>query len=140
MLERSIEQGLLEYCAENKISVLSYNSIAKGILSGAFHLYGKKLADDDFRQQKLLFKPHNLKLEQPLLEKLASVALNHNATVSQIAIAWTVAQNGMSSAIVGTQNIGHFEENIRAADISLSQNEISEIDELSKNIISQLHD
>lgn len=141
MLERSIEnsqngESLLAYCAENKISILSYNSIAKGILSGIFHLYGKKLAEDDFRQQKMLFKPHNLKRQLPLLQKLESIAKNYDATVSQVAIAWVIAQNGMSSAIVGTQNIKHFEENIKAANLELSASEINQLDEMSKLVIS----
>jgi len=137
MLERSIENGLLKHCNENQISVLSYNSIAKGILSGAFHLYGKALAEDDFRQQKLVFKPHNLKLEQPLLNLLSDIANTHEATVSQISIAWVIAQKGMSSAIVGTQNTKHFEENIKAVDIELSNDEIKQISQLSEEIISQ---
>ena len=63
LLQRKIEDGLLSYCADNQISVLSYNSIAKGILSGVFHFNGVKLDAEDFRNEKPLFFPENLETE-----------------------------------------------------------------------------
>lgn len=138
LLERKIEDGVLEFCAENQVSVLSYNSVAKGILTGAFHFKGAKLDVEDFRNEKPLFSKENMQIELPLLERLKEVAQAHNATVSQTAIAWVLAQNGMSSAIVGTQNLKHFIENIDAIDLELTQEELNHISETSKEVISRL--
>lgn len=138
LLQRKIEDGLLTYCAQNEISVLSYNSIAKGILSGVFHFGGVKLDPEDFRNEKPLFMADNLKTEIPLLERLKEVAGVHNATISQIAAAWVLARHGMSSAIIGTQNAKHFVENIRSVDIDLTEDEIAVLGNISNTVIGQL--
>lgn len=138
LLQREIETGLLEFCAENKISVLSYNSVAKGILTGAFHFYGAKLDEMDFRNQKPLFSAENMEHELPLLQLLQNIASEHQATISQVAAAWVLAKNGMTSAIIGTQNKKHFLENIHAIDLELSEKEMTELDEMSSGVISRL--
>lgn len=138
LLERDIEQGTLAFCEEHQISVFSYNSIAKGILSGAFHFYGAKLSAEDFRNQKPLFQAENMEIEQPLLEILKETAQKRQATISQIATAWILAQPGMSSALIGTQNPKHFVENLQAIDMELSNDEIHQIDKISKDVIAQL--
>lgn len=137
LLQRKIEDGLLAYCAQNKISVLSYNSIAKGILSGVFHFGGAKLDPEDFRNEKPLFMPENMKMEAPLLEKLREVAEAHNATIAQIAVAWVLAQDGMSSAIIGTQSAKHFVENIKSVAIDLTEDEIAVLGSISNAVIGQ---
>ena len=138
LLQRKIEDGLLSYCADNQISVLSYNSIAKGILSGVFHFNGVKLDAEDFRNKKPLFFPENLETEKPLMNSLKAVAQAHNGTISQIAAAWVLAQRGMSSAIIGTQNPRHFVENIHSVDIELTQEEIDVLDKTSSEVIGKL--
>ena len=138
LLQRKIEDGLLSYCADNQISVLSYNSIAKGILSGVFHFNGVKLDAEDFRNEKPLFFPENLETEKPLMNSLKAVAQAHNGTISQIAAAWVLAQRGMSSAIIGTQNPRHVVENIHSVDIELTQEEIDVLNKTSSEVIGKL--
>jgi myo-inositol catabolism protein IolS len=138
LLQRDIEAGVLNFCEENRISVLSYNSVAKGILTGAFHFYGAKLDEEDFRNLKPLFSEANRKTEQPLLDALKDIAKEHSATISQVAAAWVLAQKGMSSAIIGTQNYKHFTENIEAIDIILTEMELSRLSDISKSVIGKL--
>lgn len=138
LLQRKIEDGILAYCADNQISVLSYNSIAKGILSGVFHFNGVKLDEEDFRNEKPLFSPDNIETEKPLLNYLKELASAHQATISQIAAAWVLARRGMSSAIIGTQNLRHFVENIQSVDIGLEQEEIARLDKISSDVIGKL--
>lgn len=138
LLTRTIENGLLTFCQDNQISVLTYNSIAKGILSGAFHFGGAKLDAEDFRNEKPLFSPQNLKAEAPLLEALKEIAQAHGATISQIAAAWVMAQKGVSSAIIGTQNEKHFVENIQSVDLDLTAEELKKLDHTSAMVIDQL--
>ena len=66
LLCRGIEADVLPFCRENGISILTYNSIAKGILSGAFHLAGARVTD--FRTAKPLFQEAALAEELPLIE------------------------------------------------------------------------
>lgn len=138
LLTRNIENGLLTFCQDNQISVLTYNSIAKGILSGAFHFGGVKLDAEDFRNEKPLFSAHNLQAEAPLLKVLQKTAQAHGATISQIAAAWVMAQEGVSSAIIGTQNEKHFVENLESVDICLGEEEVRQLSDVSSSVISQL--
>ena len=139
LLERKVQlAGVLDFCKENQISVLSYNSIAKGILSGAFHFYGAKLDADDFRNQKPLFSKENLKIEEPLLRLLAELSEKYCASISRIAIAWVLAQHGMSSAIVGTQNENHFLDNLSASELQLDEADLEALNSCSSMVIERL--
>lgn len=139
LLERKIQfGGVLDFCHDNQISVLSYNSIAKGILSGAFHFFGAKLGAEDFRNQKPLFSAENMRAEQPLLNLLDATSKAHEASISQVAIAWVLKQRGMSSAIVGTQNEKHFINNLDAVDVELDASEVASLDECSRAVLEQL--
>ena len=136
LLTRGIEAEDLPFCAANDVSVLTYNSIAKGILSGAFHFGGKVVTD--FRTAKPLFQPDALQKETPLLVLLRDVAATHGVTLSQVAIAASLAHAGVSSTIVGTQNEQHFLDNLAAAELTLSESELTAIDETSARVIATL--
>lgn len=136
LLTRGIEKDVLPFCAQNSISVLTYNSIAKGILSGAFHFYGAQVTD--FRTAKPLFQPEALALELPLLNLLRDIAQAHSVTIAQVAIAASLSRKGVTSAIVGTQNPHHFLDNLAAADLVLQDDELSAIWETSDRVLRDL--
>lgn len=139
LLERKVQlSGVLDFCKENAISVLSYNSICKGILSGAFHFYGAKLDPDDFRNQKPLFTPANLQAETSLLESLRALAHKYHTSIACVAIAWVLAQPGMSSAIVGTQNERHFVDNLSAISVALEAADVELLNQSSLSVLEQL--
>lgn len=136
LLTRGIEAEDLPFCAEHNVSVLTYNSIAKGILSGAFHFGGKTVTD--FRTAKPLFQPEALQKELPLLELLRDIAATHGVTLSQVAITASLARKGVSSTIVGTQNEKHFLDNLAAAELTLTAEELTALDETSARVIASL--
>ena len=136
LLTRGIEKDVLPFCAQNSISVMTYNSIAKGILSGAFHFYGAQVTD--FRTAKPLFQPEALALELPLLNLLRDIAQAHSVTIAQVAIAASLSRKGVTSAIVGTQNPHHFLDNLAAADLVLQDDELSAIWETSDRVLRDL--
>lgn len=136
LLTRGIEMDVLPFCAQNSISVMTYNSIAKGILSGAFHFYGAQVTD--FRTAKPLFQPEALALELPLLNLLRDIAQAHSVTIAQVAIAASLSRKGVTSAIVGTQNPHHFLDNLAAADLVLQDDELSAIWETSDRVLRDL--
>ncbi|WP_206831922.1 aldo/keto reductase [Alicyclobacillus fructus] len=138
LLERRIEADVLPYCREHGIGVLTYSSVAKGILTGAYHLGGMKLAPNDFRQGRRLFKPEHLEAETPLIHCLKGIADRHGVHPAEIALAWILHQPGITSAIVGTQNIAHLEENVRAVDLALSQEDLRELDNVSRRVLAQI--
>ncbi len=118
LLQRKIEDDLMDFCHENDISIMSYNSIVKGVLTGVFH-HGKEVKD--FRKERPLF-----------------LADAKGATVAQIAIRWLFHLRGFTSAIIGTQNEKHFLDNLKSVDIALSDEEVARLSTVSKKVLEQL--
>ncbi|MCI3918719.1 aldo/keto reductase [Paenibacillus sp. TRM 82003] len=135
MLQRGIEHELLSYCIDNEISIMSYNSLAKGILTGIFHK-GEEVTD--FRKERPLFQPENLPKTAPLIRLLEEIAAAKGAALSQIAISWLLGRKGLTSAIVGTQKENHFFENLRAVEVQLTDEEAAKLDAASKQALKEL--
>ncbi|WP_028552576.1 aldo/keto reductase [Paenibacillus sp. UNC451MF] len=138
LLHRSIEQEVAPFCKQNNIAIMSYSSIAKGILTGAFHLGGKKLDENDFRSTRRLFLPDHLEKEEELIMVLKNIADSKGKAISQIAISWLLHQEALTTAIVGSQSIKHMKENIEAADIVLNSDELYKLDSVSKKVIASI--
>jgi len=138
LLHRGLEKEIFPFCIENSISVMSYSSIAKGILTGIFHFGGVKLKENDFRFTRRLFLPAHIKAETELLEVMKNIADSHQATCSQIALAWLFSKKGLVSALVGTQSEKHFYENIGALNVSISSQDITLLDKISAKVIAEI--
>jgi len=138
LLHRAIEQDIVPYCAEQAIGIMSYSSVAKGILTGVYHNGTVQIKDSDFRKDRRLFLPEHLLKEQELVDLLAELAREHEVTSSEIAIAWLLQQRAMTSAIVGTQNERHLTDNARAADVELAASELERLDRVSAKAIAEI--
>ena len=88
---RQVEQDALPYCIENNISILAYSPLAQGLLTGKFTL-GHKFYQADNRAKNKLFQGENFQRAQQALEQLRPIALVHNCTLTQLALAWLIAQ------------------------------------------------
>ena len=138
LLQRSLEDEILPYCMKNSISLMSYSSIAKGILSGAYHIGGLSINPDDFRAKRRLFIPEHMEKEKELILLMKEIADSKGVAISQIAVSWILQQPGMTSAIVGTQSEKHLMDNIKAADIVLTPAECEKLDLMSKKVLKSL--
>ena len=138
LLSRGIENEIMPFCQLEHISIFSYNSLAKGLLSGVFHTNGAVLQPEDFRKDKPLFQKENLLLERELILCLDRIAKAHNASLSQVAIRWTLEQPSMASTIIGTQNKRHFLDNIQASSLELSDDELSALRAVSDKVVASL--
>jgi len=81
----------LPYCIENNISILAYSLLAQGLLTGKFAL-GHQFDPADNRAKNKLFEGENFERAQQALQQLRPVALDHNCTLAQLALAWLIAQ------------------------------------------------
>lgn len=138
LLSRDIEEEIVPLCEEHHISILSYNSLAKGILTGAFHRHGTLLQPEDFRREKPLFQEENMLAERDMILCLEEIASKHGVSISQVAIRWALEQPAMTSAIVGTQNMRHFMDNIKASTLSLTDRELDTLCTISDQVIKRL--
>jgi aryl-alcohol dehydrogenase-like predicted oxidoreductase len=138
LLQRDLENEIQSFCGQNSISIMSYSSIAKGILTGAFHFGGAKLKEDDFRAPRRLFNAQHLEYEKELLEEMKTIADRKNILLSQLAIAWLLHKDALTSAIVGTQSEKHLVENLESLTIKLTPSEIEILNTVSAKALAKI--
>ena len=132
-LDRGIEADVVPFCVEHTIGLLAYSPIAQGLLTGKVTL-DREFIGDDIRQGKPWFQPKNLRRILEMLEQVQPIADGHDATLGQVYIAWTVAQDGITSALVGARNEQQVEENAKAGDIKLADDELALIRRLVEEL------
>ena len=132
MLERGVEDELLEFCAANDIGVIVYSPMQTGLLTGK---YTKErvaaLSDEDWRKNRSPhFKEPQFSANLALVDGLRPIAARHGKTVAQLAIAWVLRRPEVTGAIVGSRKPSHIEETVEAGDWALDSQDIAEIDAL----------
>jgi len=125
-LARNIEQDLLPFCTEHGLGVLTYSSIAQGLLTGKVTM-DRVFPKTDQRSEKPWFRPENRKRVLDMLPKIQPIADAHGASLAQVAGAWVVAQPGVTTALVGARNEQQVEENAKAADLELTDDDLRTI-------------
>lgn len=136
MLKRNIEQEIVPFCRRRSIAVLSYSSLALGLLSGKIGPE-RTFSGDDLRKDNPRFSVANRSKVAALMEVLRPIAGEHDASAAQIVIAWTIAQPGITSALCGARNPEQARENAAAGRIRLSPSELAMIDAaISKHFIN----
>ena len=128
MMWREPEQGLFDLCEAMNIAFVAYSPLGNGFLSGRFTrdtVYG----EGDFRGFMGRFRPEVMERNQALLGLIQSVAKSKQATPAQIVLAWELAQRPFIIPIPGTTNPQRQEENLGAARIELSNEELADIND-----------
>jgi methylglyoxal reductase len=137
MVVRRIEQTLLPICVQNRVSILSYSSLALGLLSGRIGP-DRKFSGDDLRKDNPRFSLANREKVARLMEEVGPVAKAHNATAAQIVIAWTIQQPGITFALCGARNPAQAAENAAAGRIRLAPEELKSISEAAARHLTDL--
>jgi len=133
MLRRGIEADILSYCAEKNIGVIAYSPMQKGLLTEKFSReWALALEADDHRSRDPMFTDPQLTVNLRLVDGLRSIASSRGMKVSQLAIAWVLHREEVTSAIVGARRPEQIEETVRAGDWILESAEIDAIEALLK--------
>jgi len=127
MVKRDIEKDITPYCLQNNIGILAYSPMQRGLLTGKIRP-GHKFNEGDSRPHTPYYKEPNLSNILVLLDKIRPIAEGHKVTLAQLVLNWTTQQPGITCVLAGARNPQQTLENIRAADFSLTQEEISIID------------
>ena len=128
LVHREIEDEILPYCLSEGIGVIAYSPMASGLLTGAMtRERAARLPKDDWRRGDPDFEEPNLSHNLALVERLREIANNHDRFVGEVAIAWTLHHPAVTGAIVGARNARQAEEVMRAADLHLTEEEVTEI-------------
>ncbi len=126
LLSREVESDVLPFCKEHSIGVICYSPMEMGLLTGKIDM-AREFSDGDTRKTRPWFQPEKREQVLAALEQVKPIAEKHNATLAQIAVAWIVAQPGVTAAIVGARNGEQAVSNAAAAAVELSPDEVTAI-------------
>ena len=119
--------GVLKTCEELGIGFVPWGPVGMGYLTGKIDARTKFDPKTDLRSGFDRFSPENLAANMPVVDLLRRFAEKKNATPSQIALAWLMAQKPWIVSIPGTRNIDHLNENLGAINVQLTPADLSEI-------------
>jgi len=126
MILRDIEQDQLPYCQNHGIAVLAYSPLSRGLLTGKVGP-DRQFSPGDHRPGLQRFRMENRRRVAAMLEKFQPIAEGRGITLAQLAIAWTLAQPGLTHALCGARTVKQTQENAAAGDIELAASELQTI-------------
>lgn len=129
MLRRGIEDQILPYCQEKNIGVLAYSPMQKGLLTGKVtREWVEDLPKGDHRREDANFNEPRLSIHLDLIERLGEFASRYDRSLPELAIAWTLANPAVTTAIVGARKPSQIRETAPAANWRLEEQALSEIE------------
>jgi aryl-alcohol dehydrogenase-like predicted oxidoreductase len=131
MLHREVEDELLAYCADNKIGVVAYSPMQRGLLTGKFS--PERLASlplDDHRRRNPDFHEPQFTATLRLVEQIRPIAERNGKTLAQLSISWVLRRSEVTAAIVGARKPEQILETAHASDWDLNDEDIEQIEQL----------
>lgn len=133
---RDVEDGILTTCRTLGIALMAYSPLGRGFLTGAI-MSTEALGEKDGRRNLPRFKPENMAKNVELLKKMRHMAASKDVTIAQLALAWVHAQGADIFPIPGTKKVKYLEQNLAAAELQLSRDELNALSQLfSKGVAS----
>lgn len=133
MMARHYE-ALFPVLEELGIGLVAFSPLANGFLTGCYGRDSSFNSKDDYRSAMPQFQPENLAVNQELLHLLQTYAEAKGATCSQISLAWMLCKKPWIVPIPGTRQEGRMAENAGAADIMLTADEVSALDQALQSV------
>ncbi len=131
MLHRDLEREYLPYCAQNRLAVLAYSPLANGLLTGKVDPE-RIFPEDDLRRHSQMFTRESRIRVREMLDRMRPVARKYMFTDGQLAIAWTLAQPGITHALVGARDTSQAVENAGAGNLLLSPDDVRQVTEAAQ--------
>ncbi len=126
---RELEREIVPLIEDQGLGVMVWSPLAGGVLSGKFTR--EKRGDNDSRRTTFDFPPVDKERAYAIIDAIAPIAKAHGATVARVALAWLLRRKGVMSVIIGAKTIQQLDDNLAAADLTLSADEIATLDEVS---------
>jgi myo-inositol catabolism protein IolS len=139
LLWRKGEQEIIPFCRSNGIALVSYGSLAEGILTGKFGSL-VRFAEGDHRQRTVLFDQMIWPKVHTAVEEMKKIVNEAGATLPQCAIRWLMQLAGVRSVLVGARTPQQVEENSKALHASISPDVLSRLTGISDRLMSELPD
>jgi aryl-alcohol dehydrogenase-like predicted oxidoreductase len=133
MLNRQIESELVPFCINNKVDILAYSPLQRGILTGKMKP-GHHFNEGDTRPSSPYYKEPNFSRVLAFIDQIRPIANNRKVTVGQLVINWTLQQPAVVTALVGARNKEQVLDNAKAVEFTLTTEEINEINSKLNNL------
>jgi aryl-alcohol dehydrogenase-like predicted oxidoreductase len=133
LIRREVEPDILPYCHSHGIGVIVYSPMQSGLLTGAMTRERvAKLPDSDWRSRDPEFREPKLSKNLALVERLRKIGQKYGAPPGQVAVAWVLSNPAVTAAIVGARSSQQVEQNVGAADLHLSDEDVAEIEGINE--------
>jgi aryl-alcohol dehydrogenase-like predicted oxidoreductase len=129
LLERTVEHELVPMALEVGLGITPWSPLKSGALSGK---YTRANAGEIKRDRGFFLDPYLNEKTYALVDVLGVVAKAHDTTVARTALAWVRQQPGVTSTILGARRLAQLEDNVRSLDVTLTPDELSRLDALTK--------
>ncbi len=136
--ERGVEADVLPALRELGIGFVPYSPLGRGFLTGALDV--ENLDADDWRRTNPRFSEANARTNQRLVDVVKTIAERRSASPAQVALAWVLAQGNDVVPIPGTKRVKYLEDNAGAVDVTLTPDDLRELDALKSGVAGERYD
>jgi aryl-alcohol dehydrogenase-like predicted oxidoreductase len=134
---RFIEGDQLPYCRQHTIGVMTYSSLAQGLLTG--HLTrATTFGEGDERPRTVLFQPANYGRCMDAIDQLRPLAARRGRSLAQLGIHWVINRPGVTTALLGARTVAEIEENAGGVGLTLSADDEAALDAAGRAAFEQL--
>lgn len=129
LVGRDLENEVVPFVQDAGIGILAWSPLAGGLLSGKYTRENPQ--GDGGRLSGIDFIPHDREKSYQAIDRLRSISQARGASVAQIALAWLLSKSAVSSILLGANKLAQLEDNLGAADLRLSSEELTALDEIT---------
>ncbi|HXY49375.1 MAG TPA: aldo/keto reductase [Terriglobales bacterium] len=129
LVGRDLEREVVPFCQDAGIGIVVWSPLASGFLSGRYTRQDP--AGGKGRIANFDFIPFDKVKGYDLIDVMRAIASRHQATVAQVALAWLLAKPFVSAILLGASKLSQLEDNLGAAEVKLSAQEVEELDKLT---------
>ena len=134
MINRDIEKDVVPQAIEHQLGIIPYSPLQRGLLTGKIKP-GHQFGEGDTREGNRFYSDENIKRTQLLLQKIIPIAEEHNASLAQLVINWTIHRPGVACVLVGARDEKQVQDNAGALRFKLSNEELNEITKAADNFM-----
>jgi len=129
LVGRDLEHEVVPFCQDAGIGIVVWSPLASGFLSGRYTRQDPTGGKGRLTQFDIL--PIDKEKGYNLIDRMRQIASQHKATVAQIALAWLLSKPYVSTILLGASKLSQLEDNLGAANIKLTEQEVTELDALT---------
>lgn len=134
---RAIERQEVPYCLEHNVGIMTYSSLAQGLLTGTLTRQ-TRFDESDNRPTTVLFQPGHYERALDAVDGMRRVAERHGLTLAQLAIAWNIGRPGVTTSLLGARTVAEIEENAGGTAFRPDRAALEELDGLAREEVEAL--